>query len=428
MKSLIIKGGLIYEITETGGRLIKKDILIENGKILKLGKNLGRAGAEIVDAHNLLVSPGFIDIHSHLREPGQERKEDIRSGTISAIAGGFTSIACMPNTTPVIDSVTLLLDLKERIKRSALIKVYPIASITKGEMGAEQVDFSGLTKCGAYGFSDDGKGVTNSAIMREAFEFSARTSIPILAHEEDPSLSKDGVMAEGNISSKLGFPSIPVSAEASMIARDIILAEETGGHLHICHVTTKPSLALIHFAKNMNIKVTAEVTPHHLILNDRQIIKTNVSPNTKMKPPLMPETHRVKLVESLNTDIIDCIATDHAPHTPEEKSRGFMEAPFGVIGFETAFPILYTHLVLKNKISLEKLLEKMTIRPARILNIPAGILKPNFPADIVLIDLNYKWQVSENFFSRSKNSPFIGWKVKGKIVKVFVDGELRFKI
>lgn len=429
LKSYLIKSGNLFLPYNTGKKIVKKDILITNGIIANIAKEIKSSGATVIDADGLLVSPGFIDTHCHLREPGQEHKEDISSGTMSALAGGYTSIACMPNTEPVIDSTKILKDLLKRIKQKANVKVFPIAAISKGSIGKEAVDFNALAKSGAIGFSDDGKGVENDDIIIQAFRFSAKSKIPVLCHEEYSMYSKNGVMAYGNICKRLKLQPIMPESEYLMIFRDINYALDLGSRLHICHISSKNSIEMLYLlrAKVLNNNITSEVTPHHLTLTDKEVENSGLSPNTKMKPPLMPETDRKCLIDALNYNFINCIATDHAPHSPDEKAKGFVNAPFGVIGFETAFPILYTQLVLKNKITLEKLLLKMTLEPAKVLGFYSGVLLKGLPADIVIIDLNKKWKISDTFYSKSKNSPFIGKNVFGQIKYTFVDGILKFK-
>lgn len=421
--SILIKKGYVFSPLSKTNQISVKDILIKDKIIAEISDDIKEGADEVIYAEDMLVSPGFVDLHCHLREPGFEHKEDIESGTMSALAGGFTSAVCMPNTSPAIDNEKALKDLINRIKKSSHIKIYPAAAISKGSKSEEKTEFEKLRKAGAAAFSDDGMGVSNAGIMREALLFSAKTGVPVFCHEEDMSLTKNGVMASGKISGLLKLPGIPPESESSMVARDIAIAAHNGGSLHICHISSAMSVEIVRAAKAMGVNVTCEVTPHHLTLNDESVKNSGSSPNTKMKPPLMPEADRKALVAALDEDVIDCIATDHAPHSKSEKGSGFSKAPFGIIGFETAFPVLFTELVLKKKIDLETLLMKMTFNPAKILGIKAGLMSKGAPADIVIIDLNKRWTITDKFYSKSGNSPYIGKKVCGKISITIADGK-----
>jgi dihydroorotase len=423
MKSLLIKNG--HVVDPANGRDEPLDVYIRNGIIKEVGKRVRAKADETLDAKGLYVVPGLIDMHAHLREPGREDEETIASGTRAAAAGGFTSVCVMPNTTPVIDSQTGIKYIINRAQTEGVVNVYPIAAITKNRQGEEINEFGDLITHGAIAFSDDGLPVMNSDIMRRALEYTAMFGVPILDHCEDLNLSEGGVINEGYTSTILGLKGIPSSAESTVVARDIELAEFTGGRVHICHVSTKPSIDLIRLAKSQGIRITAEVTPHHLTLTEESVRQMNFNTNTKVKPPLCSETDRQSLVNALLSGTIDVIATDHAPHTNIEKDKVYTEAPFGLIGLETAIPVLLTELVHPGIIPLALMIEKMTISPARILKLERGTLSAGSPADVTLISPNKQWIISaKRFFSKSANSPFLGKRVKGAVEGTIVGGQL----
>lgn len=422
MKKLLIKSGEVFIPSLMKPRFLRADILIRDGIISEIDKEIKSTDAHIIDAAGMLVAPGFTDMHCHLREPGYEYKEDIESGTMSALAGGFTSIACMPNTNPVIDNVKRLKNLKKLIEKKAVCRVYPVAAATMNSDGIIPTDYSALAHEGAIAFSDDGKCIADDNAMRAAALFSAKTGISILCHQEKRDISKSGVMAEGKVSMKLCLPGIPDEAESSVARRDFDIAKETRGHIHFCHVSSPKTIEIIRAAKKLKLNITSEATPHHLTLSDKFIEKSRLSANGKMKPPLMPEGCRKKLTEAFCDNTIDCLATDHAPHSPDEKESGILSAPFGIIGFETAFQILYTRLVRKEILSLSSLLLKMTIVPSRILKIPSCGMKTGDIADLTIIDLNKKYTIGEQFYSKSSNSPFIGNTVYGRIAATVCRG------
>jgi len=404
------------------GQVRTGDIRIDDGKITDLAAT-PQAGETVIDASGLFVAPGFVDIHVHLREPGGEHKETIATGTAAAAAGGFTTICPMPNTRPVPDDRQTLDALFRKIEETASVRVLPYAAISKNQLGQELVAFDQLTD--AVAFTDDGVGVQTAAVMRTAMQQAARLGKTIVAHCEDDSL-KAGCVHEGNYSRREGLQGIPSLAESIHIARDVLIAEETGCHYHVCHVSTKESVRVIRDAKRAGIRVTAEVTPHHLVLIDEDI--PNQDPNFKMNPPLRSEADRQALLEGLADGTIDCIATDHAPHAAEEKALGIERAPFGITGFETAFPLLYTKLVAEGEMTLETLIRNLTDKAAAIFELPYGKLEVGAEADLVLLDLETERTISpERFRSKGKNTPFAGERLKGFPVMTLVKGEIVFK-
>ncbi|MEC1520922.1 dihydroorotase [Neobacillus niacini] len=389
------------------------DILIEDGTIVKIDKKIETTADRKINADGRLVSPGFIDLHVHLREPGGEKKETIATGTLAAARGGYTTLAAMPNTRPVPDSVEQMEWVQNRIQETASVRVLPYASITVRQLGRDLTDFEGLKNAGAFAFTDDGVGVQSADMMLKAMQKAAEVNMAIVAHCEEDTLINKGCVHEGSFSKRNGLNGIPSICESVQIARDVLLAEAAGCHYHVCHVSTKESVRVIRDAKRAGIKVTAEVTPHHLLLTQDDI-PDNLDPNFKMNPPLRDKADREALIEGLLDGTIDFIATDHAPHTSEEKNEGIELAPFGIVGLETAFPLLYTHFVLKNIISLEQLIGFMTKKPAETFSLPTGTIKVGAPADIVLVNLEEEKVIDpQEFLSKGKNTPFTGWNCKG---------------
>jgi dihydroorotase len=418
-----IKGGQI--IDPAGGYIGIGDILIDSGKIEKVARELSAGGAEVTDARGKIVIPGLIDLHSHLREPGREDEETIESGTKAALKGGFTAVACMANTNPVADSPVVIEYLNGQAKQKGYVKVYPVGAVTKGLLGEELAEMGEMAAAGAVAFSDDGKTITNAAVLRTAFEYSTLFNLPILLHEEEPKLAGAGVMHEGYWSTILGLPGIPSLAEDVMTARDLLIAEFTKAKVHFCHVSTQKSVELIREAKQRGVKVTAEATPHHFTLTDEAI--QGYDPVYRVSPPLRSSDDVEAVRQGLKDGTIDAIATDHAPHTLEEKHREFALAPTGVIGFETALALAWTELVETGWLTPEQMVMKMSVNPARIINRPGGSLKAGEPADVVLFDPKQAWILEKSqIVSQSKNSPFIGRPLKGKVEAVWVDGNLKF--
>ena len=436
-KNILIQNGrLINPANQTDGIY---DILIQNNIISDISNHIQpNNNFEIIDATNKIVVPGFIDLHCHLREPGQEFKETVATGTLAGAAGGFTTLCAMPNTIPPIDSKPHIESLSNISKETGAIRVLPIASATMKSEGKILTEMFELADAGAIGFSDDGNPIYDPFIMRQALSYSSQLNIPIINHCEVPELSKHGVMNESWVSTQLGLPGIPNSAEESMVARDIMLSKLTGGHIHIAHVSTSGSVNLIREAKKEGVNITCEVTPHHLTLTDTIILNKNLSDQNfvtshhsydtraKVNPPLRTSSDVQSLIEALNDGTIDIIATDHAPHSDIDKICTFTEAAFGISNIETAFSQIY-QLVINQQISLHKLIESLTIAPARILGAQYGNLEKNKPADITIIDLNEQWKVNpEEFLSKGKNSPLDGYTLTSKVFKTIYQGKIVF--
>lgn len=399
------------------------DVLIEGTRIAAVGRGIRPEGAFVLNAEGLVVAPGLVDIHVHLREPGEPHKEDIASGTRAAAQGGVTSLVCMANTTPPADDPVVVDAIRRRARASGVVRVYPVGAVTKGLAGKELSPIAGLVAAGVVALSDDGRSVADSGVLRRAMLYSRMFDLPILEHCEDPALSAGGVVHEGRMSARLGLRGIPRSAEEVVVARDLLLAEETGAHLHVQHVSTAGSVRLIREAKARGVRVTAEVTPHHITLTDECI--EGFDPNVKVNPPLRAAEDVEALLEGLQDGTIDCIATDHAPHAPAEKLVPFDLAPFGVIGLETLLGVTLTRLVWQLGWPLGRVLSWLTHRPARILGLPGGTLRAGAPADVVLIDLERQWRVDpDRFASKSKNTPFAGWTLRGKAVVTIADGRI----
>lgn len=404
------------------GELQKSSIRMEDGVFTDLDATPLETD-QVIDAMGYTVAPGFVDVHVHLREPGGEHKETIATGTAAAAAGGFTTICPMPNTRPVPDDCETLDALFKKIEETASVRVFPYAAISKNQLGQELVAFEQLTD--AFAFTDDGVGVQSAAVMREAMTRAAAVQKSIIAHCEDDSL-KAGCVHEGAYSAREGLQGIPSLAESIHIARDVLIAEATGCHYHVCHVSTKESVRVIRDAKRAGIRVTAEVTPHHLVLTEDDIIGRD--PNFKMNPPLRSEADRQALLAGLQDGTIDCIATDHAPHAAEEKALGIERAPFGITGFETAFPLLYTKLVETGIFTLNQLFDWMSRKPADLFDLPFGRIEIGAPADLVLLDLETVRTVQpDQFLSKGKNTPFAGASLTGYPVLTLVGGEIVFK-
>ncbi|MNZ57038.1 Dihydroorotase [compost metagenome] len=415
-------------VLDENGNLELKHISIVDG-IIESIENAGTAldssesGVQILDAEGKLVTPGFIDMHVHLREPGFEHKETIETGSRSAAKGGFTTIACMPNTRPVTDNSETVQLVKEKAKSAGLVNVLPYAAITKSELGRELTDFKALKEAGAIGFTDDGVGVQSAQMMKDAMALAASMNMPVIAHCEDNSLVEGAPVAEGEFAKRHGFKGIPNESEAIHVGRDILLAEATGVHYHVCHVSTEQSIRLIRQAKEIGINVTAEVCPHHLILSEEDI--PGLDANWKMNPPLRSKKDVEACIQALEDGTIDIVVTDHAPHSAEEKAKGMQLAPFGIVGFETAFPLLYTKFVATGRWSLNMLVNRMTSDPAKVFGLESGSLKVGSPADITIVDLETEKEVDpEQFASKGRNTPFTGWQLKGWPVATVVQGKV----
>ena len=421
--ALLIQGGRVIDPSQRVDARV--DIAIEYGFITEVGKKL-KATGEIIDATGLVVSPGFIDLHTHLREPGQEHKETIASGTRAAVAGGYTAVCAMANTAPPNDERAVTEMIIAEAARNGSCRVYPVGAVSRGLKGEELAELADLRAAGCVAVSDDGKPVYNAQLMRRALEYGSMLGMPVIAHEEDPHLTEGGVMHEGFYSTLLGMAGIPAASEETMVARDVILAQTTGAHLHVAHVSTAGALRAVRTARAEGVRVTCEVTPHHIALTDETV--QSFSTSLKMNPPLRSSEHRDALLEAIADGTIDAIATDHAPHHFDEKNVEFDLAPFGVIGLETAFGVCFDRLVRTRVIDLPRLIELLSSGPARTFNLPGGTLRAGSPADIALIDPEARWQVTNTFLSKASNSPFLGETLQGRVVATIVGGVLQYDL
>lgn len=420
MKTLIKNG----QINTRKNITTPAEIWIEDGRIKAIGTGFSEAEFdEVFDAKGQLITPGLVDIHVHLREPGFTYKETIEAGTRSAARGGFTTVCAMPNLNPVPDTAEKLRQVYDIIRKDAVVKVLQYAPITENLRSEKLVDQEALIEEGAFAFTNDGVGVQTAGTMYLAMKEAAKNNKALVAHTEDESLLFGGVMHAGKKAEELGLPGILSVTESSQIARDLLLAEATGVHYHVCHVSTKESVRVIRDAKKAGIHVTAEVSPHHLILIDEDIPEDFGF--WKMNPPLRGREDREALIEGLLDGTIDCIATDHAPHGLEEKSQSFMKSPFGIVGSETAFQLIYTHFVETGRFTLEQVINWLAVKPAEIFGLNAGTLTVGAPADVAVFDITQTCTIDkEDFLSKGENTPFIGWKVKGETQMTFVNGKL----
>ncbi|MCS7312438.1 MAG: dihydroorotase [Acidobacteria bacterium] len=425
---LLIREGRVVDPTQ--GLDDFRDILIEDGVIREVAPRLPTfPEAKTLEARGLIVAPGFIDMHVHLREPGEEDKETIETGTRAAAAGGFTAVACMANTTPVNDTAAVTQWILERARTVGIVRVYPVAAVTRGLRGEELTEMGELVDAGAVAFSDDGRPIRSTQVLRCALEYSRMTDRVLIDHCEDPDLTQGGAMNEGYYSSLLGLPGIPAEAEAIAVARDIFLARLTEAPVHVAHVSTRAAVELIRWAKQKGLPVTAEATPHHFTLSDRAVYERPYDTNLKMNPPLRTDDDVTAVVEGLADGTIDAIASDHAPHRLDDKRVEFDLAAFGVIGLETAVALALDRLVHTGRLSLRRMVELFTVGPARILRLPTPTVAPGRPADLTLIDPDQAWtyRVAESF-SRSRNSPFDGWTFRGRAVRTIVGGQVVFEV
>lgn len=397
------------------------DVLVEDGTVVAVERALDVEAARVLDARGLVIAPGLVDMHVHFREPGYEYKEDIATGSRAAARGGFTSVACMPNTDPVLDSEALVAQVMRRGNEVGLCRVYPIAAITKGQRGTELTEMRVLAETGAVGFSDDGSPVDSARVMRRALEYATGAGRPIIAHCEERALSAGGHMHEGAVSARLGIPGIPGSSEDIGVARDVRLAEVTSSRLHVCHVSTGRSVEIVRAAKERGVRVTAEATPHHFTMTDEAV--EGFDTNAKMNPPLRPERDRRAVIDGLLDGTIDAIATDHAPHAAREKLVEFDRAPFGIIGLETALSLSLEVLVRGEGLDLLGLIDRLSTTPARILGLEAGSLRPGSSADLVIFDPEERWTFTEaDVASRAHNSPFFGRELTGRVLLTLLEG------
>lgn len=420
---LLIKNGIIVD--PANKREEKADLLIDDGKILKIEKSISDKAEETIDASGRYVMPGFVDMHVHFREPGFEYKETIESGSRAAAKGGFTTVACMPNTEPAIDNQAMVEFINMKSKQVGLIDVKAIAAITKNRAGQELAPIGELFKAGAAAISDDGCTVMNAEIVRRAMQYCKMFNMALIEHCEDVNLAGDANANEGYHATLLGLKGIPASAEESIAARDIMIARDTGGRLHLAHLSTKGSVEILRWAKKQGINVTAEVTPHHFSLDDSNL--SSYDTNFKMNPPLRAKEDVEAMKQALKDGTIDVIATDHAPHAELDKDVEWNNAAYGIIGLETAFPLIISELVKTGVLTISQAVEKITVNPAKVLNLPAGTLSIGAAADVVIADADKEITVDESFFgSRSTNSPFVGKKMKGSVDVVIKNGKKIF--
>ena len=425
MSTLLIQGGRIIDPSQAIDRI--DDLLVRDGIILAIGQSWHEKVDETIDATGLIVTPGLIDMHVHLREPGREEDETIETGTRAALAGGFTSVACIPNTEPPIDTQAAVEFIHQKAVRADTCNVFVVGCVSRNREGKELAEIGQLVEAGAVAFSDDGAPIYDAELMRRAFEYCRMFDKPIFAHEEVLELSRGGVMHEGLVSLVLGLTGMPAAAEEVMIGRDIALAEVTGGRLHVMHVSTARGVELIRAAKARGTRVTAEACPHHFTLTDESL--RGFDSNAKMSPPLRTAVDVEAIISGLVDGAIDCIATDHAPHAPEKKMLEIDRAPFGILGLETALGLSITRLVATGRIGWPRLVEAMSLLPAQILGVTRGTLRTGAIADITLINPDLSWRVDvDKFCSKSVNSPFQGWVLKGRAVFTIVAGRVKYRL
>ena len=425
MTPILLKS--VHLVDPAAGRFGRFDLRIEGGRIAQVGRDLPVAGARVVVLpDSCVVTPGLIDIHVHLREPGQEHKETIATGTASAVAGGFTAVACMPNTDPINDHASVTEFIVKRAAAVGRARVYPIGAVSVGSKGEQLTEIGDLRAAGCVAISDDGRPVASALLMRRALEYASMFKMPVIDHCEDPSLKGDGVAHEGAVAGLLGLRGIPGAAEAVMVERDISMAELTGGHVHVAHMSARQSLRAVRDGKARGVRVTAEVTPHHFVLTDAELTRNGgYDTNTKMNPPLREEADRAAMIEGLRDGSIDVIATDHAPHHADEKALEFDRAPFGIVGLETAVPLCLDRLVHAGVIGLPRLIELLSVNPARVLGLPGGTIAPGAPADLTVLSPDTSVTIhAASLVSKSKNTPFDGWTLRGAVAATIVGGRV----
>ncbi len=407
------------------------DIYIKEGRVAGIGSLSSDEkeefeNAEVIDAAGKYVMPGFVDLHVHLREPGFEYKETIRTGTAAAAKGGFTAVCPMPNTNPATDCPEMIKRILDIAGRDSKIHVYPVGAVTKGQMGKEITDIAGMVRAGAKAISEDGKSVMDAQLYRRAMEEAAKAGIPVLAHCEDKNMVGNGAMNAGKKADFLGIPGISNAVEDVIVARDILLARETGARLHLCHCSTRDSVAMIRFAKEQGVPVSGEVCPHHFAMTEDEIPSDDA--NYKMNPPLRSRGDVDMLCQGLSEGIMEAISTDHAPHGEEEKKKSIADAPFGIVGSETAYALAVTYLVKKGYLTPMQLVERMSTNPCRILGVPGGDLSPGMPADITIADMDSVYEIDKNtFVSKGKNTPFHGTRVQGRVHYTIAGGEIVYQ-
>ncbi|HHQ49036.1 MAG TPA: dihydroorotase [Acidobacteria bacterium] len=424
MSRLLLRNGRVVDPSQSLDQGL--DLLLEDGRVAALGERLDVPGdTPALDASGLVAVPGLIDLHVHLREPGFEYKETIETGCRAAVAGGFTAVCAMPNTNPVNDDPSVTRFIRERAAAVGLCHVYPIGALSKGERGEELAEIGEMVREGAVAISDDGRPVMNARLMRRALEYARSFGVRIAAHEEDTDLADGGSMHEGPVSTRIGLKGIPAAAEEVMVARDVLLTELTGGSLHLCHLSTRGSLDLVRMARRRGIDVTCEVTPHHFMLSDEDLAASNYDTNWKMNPPLRSRDDVEAVLQGIYDGTVDAIVTDHAPHHADEKELDFADAPFGIVGLETAVSLALDRLVHGRVIGLLQLVRLMSTRPAELFGLPGGTLKEGAPADVTLLDLRKRVTVDpDRFRSKSRNTPFAGLQLRGAPVATIVGGRI----
>ena len=428
MSKLLVKGGRL--IDPANGRDGAFDVLIDKGVVARVGRDLPVDGAEVFEvAKGWIVAPGLIDIHVHLREPGQEHKETIATGTASAVAGGFTAVACMPNTDPVNDHAGITQFILKKAAEANLARVYPIGAVSVGSRGDQLAELGEQKAAGCVAFTDDGRPVATALLMRRALEYAGMLGVPVIDHCEDPSLKGDGVAHEGYHASALGLRGIPGVAESVMVERDVSLAELTGAHVHVAHMSARQSRRAVRAGKDRGVQVTCEVAPHHFTLTDEALgAPTKYDTNVKMNPPLREPADRDAMLDGIADGTVDVIATDHAPHHADEKMVEFDRAPFGIVGLETAVPLAFDRLVHTGRIPLGRMIELMSVNPARVLHLPGGSLAEGAPGDVAVLAPDLAVTVSAAALrSKSRNTPFDGWALRGGVAATIVGGRVVFR-
>jgi dihydroorotase len=425
---LLLKGGRVVDpASQRDGAF---DVLLDGGRVARVGRNLPAGDAEVFEVQpGWLVTPGLVDMHVHLREPGQEHKETIATGTAAAVAGGFTAVACMPNTEPINDHAGITQFILKKAAEAGLARVYPIGAVSLGSNGEQLAELGEQHAAGCVAFSDDGRPVATALLMRRALEYAGMLKAPIIDHCEDPSLKADGVAHEGYRSSSLGLRGIPGAAESLMVERDISLAELTRGHIHVAHMSARQSLRAVREGKGRGVHVTCEVAPHHFTLTDDALASpVQYDTNVKMNPPLRETADRDAMLDGIADGTVDAIATDHAPHHADEKMVEFDHAPFGIVGLETAVPIVFDRLVHTGRIGVARMIELLSVNPSRILNVPGGTLEEGAPADVTILAPDRKVRIEAAALrSRSKNTPFDGWEFRGGVAATIVGGRIVYR-
>jgi len=426
MSRLLLKGGRVVDPARNVDAVL--DVLLADGAVEAVGKRISPRGAQVLDMKGLVVCPGFIDLHAHLREPGREDRETIATGTRAAAAGGFAAVCAMPNTDPVNDHAGITRLILEKAKAEGAVRVYPIGAITRGSRGEELAEYGDLREAGCVAVSDDGRPVASARVMRRALEYAKAFDLTVVDHCEEPTLADQAAMNEGPVSTFLGLRGAPAAGEAIMVERDVLLAELTGGKLHIAHASAAASVDAVRRGKARGVRVTAEATPHHLLLIDQLVEDSEYDTATKVNPPLRAERDRQALLEGLRDGTIDCVATDHAPHAVDDKNVEYDHAAFGIVGLETAVALCLDRLVGKGLLDLPHLVSLLSTNPARILALPGGTLARGAPADVTVLDLSRKRQVEPaRFESKGRNTPFAGWKLEGWPVMTIVGGRVAWK-